>query len=274
MGRLADLGHGRREAIMLDPRDIRIEKGFNYRDTSSEEAKKHIAWLRKTIRESGVQEPIRVTYDDGVATLVNGECRLIACKQLRNEGLEVFIPAIVTKGDEADILAASIIANGALPPTQLEFGKAAVRLLAYGWPIERVAEYTPPHIQMSEAAKKRYVREAVQLHQAPIAVKKAVTDGVDGVKITAALALQAARKRPLHAEEELASAARQAKEKGRSVAKRTKGAGKATKAKEAATSKQDQLIKTGDRMADLVIEAGWGGAIKGAAQAWRQLRGQ
>lgn len=275
MARLNEFAHGRRDAVLLDPKDIIIDKSFNYRDVNSEESRAHIDWLAKSIRENGVQEPIRVRFEEGKITLVNGECRLLACQRLRKAGVEVFIPAITTKGDEADILAASIVANGALPPTQLEYGKAAVRLLAYGWPIERVAQYTPPHIQMSEAAKKRYVREAIQLHQAPIAVKKAVAEGVDGVKVSPALALQAAKRSPLHAEEELASAARKAKEKGRKVAKREKGAGKATRAREQAVSKQEQLLKVGDRMAKMIlVEERVGSEMTAAAQAWRQIRGE
>lgn len=273
--RLRDLGHGRQDAVKLDPRDIRIEKGFNYRDINSEAAQAHIDWLEKSIRENGVQEPIRVRYDNGVITLVNGECRLIAAKRLRSKGVDLFIPAIVTKGDEAEILATSIIANGALPPTQLEFGEAAKRLLKYGWSIERIAKYAPPHLKLSEAQRKRWVKDAVDLHDAPLAVKKAVREGIDGVKVTPARALAAARKNPMHAEEQLAQEAQKAKETGKTVIRRKKGAGKAARAKEAAKSVTDRLLSIGDQMAGEVTArpALYTAALVGSAKAWQQLRG-
>lgn len=272
--RLNDLGHGRKDAVMLDPKDIVIEKGFNYRDIDSEAAQKHIEWLKQSIRENGVQEPIRVKWEDEKAVLVNGECRLIACKQLRKEGLEIFIPALQVKGDEADVLAKSMVANGALPPTQIEFGRAAARLLAYGWSEDKVALYTPPHIAQNASKARRYVRDAVSLHEAPIAVKEAVQHGVDGVKVSPALALQAARKSPLHAEEEIKKVVEKSKASGRKVAKREKGEGQVAKAKKQVASRQEQLEKIGDRLADGVISEEIRGPLRSAAQAWNQLRGR
>jgi len=174
MARLNDLSHGRLDAPRLDPREIVIREGFNYRDTNTEASLKHIAWLKESIRERGVEEPIRVEYKGGTVFVVNGECRVKALRQLWDEGVEVYVPAIVAKGDEAEILAKSMIANGALPPTPLEFGQAASRLLAYGWSPEKVAEYTPPHIRGSKAKAVQYVKDAVELHEAPLGVKKQV----------------------------------------------------------------------------------------------------
>jgi ParB-like chromosome segregation protein Spo0J len=287
--RLNELGHGRVEGPKLDPRIIIIRPGFNFRDTTSPTVRAHIDWLKTSIKQNGVQEPIRVEYDSDTVYLVNGECRVIACKELWKEGVKVpykdgtngppLVPAIVVKGDEAEVLASSMIANGALPPTQLEFGSAAKRLMALGWPVERVAEYTPPHISGDKKKAARYVRDAVELHNAPLEVKKAVKEGVDGVTVSPALALQAVRKSPLHASEEIASAASLAKSKGQKVAKRPKTAGKATRARERALSRQEQLEKVGDRMADSLSHlAGLGGQLPigamSAFQIWNQLRGR
>lgn len=274
MPRLNDLGHGRKDMVMLDPADIIIQKNFNYREIQSEAAQKHIDWLAQSIRENGVQEPIDVKFEGGKVFLVNGECRLLACRKLRKSGLEIFIPAVAVKGDEAEVLAKSMIANGALPPTQLEFGQAAARLLAYGWTEDRVAAYTPPHIAQDGAKAKRYVREAIELHQSPIAVKKAVQEGIDGVQVSPALALHATRTNPLHAEEEIATQARKAKEKGQKVAKRPKGEGKAGKAKKQAISRQEQLERLGDRMADEGTASSHSIAFGAAAKAWNHLRGR
>jgi len=53
--------------------------------------KAHIAFLKDSIREIGVQEPISVELIDGVIYLVDGECRLRALKELWDEGKEVFV---------------------------------------------------------------------------------------------------------------------------------------------------------------------------------------
>lgn len=273
--RLNDLGRRGGEVVLLNPKDIIIQRGFNYRDMESEAVAKHIDWLKGNIREHGVQEPIRVKFEGGKVFLINGECRLLACKALRKEGVEVFIPAVTARGDEAEVLAKSMVANGALPPTQLEFGAAAARLKKYGWDDDRIALFTPPHIAQNPSKARRYVREAVELHEAPIAVKEAVKEGVNGIPVSPALALQAARKNPLHAREEIEKIATEAKAAGKSVAKRPKGAGPATKAKAAKETYQESLERIGDRMATLILDDPEpAGVLKSAALAWNQTRGR
>lgn len=123
MARLNDFSHGRKDATMLDPRDIVIDKSFNYRDVRSEESRAHIAWLKKSIRENGVQEPIRVRFEEGTITLVNGECRLLACLSLRAEGHEIYIPAISTKGDVSASHQTAALTGAARAWQQLRGGK-------------------------------------------------------------------------------------------------------------------------------------------------------
>ena len=82
MSRLNDLALGRLDAVKLDPRIIQVRPGWNYRDTTTPVSEAHIQWLMESIKEVGVQEPIRVEYVDGKVYLVNGECRLKACLRL------------------------------------------------------------------------------------------------------------------------------------------------------------------------------------------------
>lgn len=87
--RFQSLGEGKIEGRKLDPRTIIIRKDFNYRDLSSEAAQKHIAWLKESIRTEGVEQAIKVQYAEGKVYLVDGQCRVEACKQLFKEGVKV-----------------------------------------------------------------------------------------------------------------------------------------------------------------------------------------
>ena len=270
---MTDFGHGRLDAPRLDPRDIIIRKNWNYRDMTSPAVKEHIAFLKASIAERGVQEPISVELVDGKIYLVNGECRLRALQQLWHEGNEVYVLAIGAKGDEAEILAKSMVANGSLPPTLLEFGKAAERLIAFGWDEKRIAALTPPHLGLKGKKAVGYVKQAVELQQAPLAVKEAVAHGVEGVEVSPALAIQATRKSRTEAPTIIAEAAKEAKAKGKKKAMRPKTAGKATKAKAAKEAKVRSLEEIGDSMAKAILDDVFNtDRLEKVATEWRSAR--
>lgn len=270
--RLNDLGVGKLEGPKIDPRVVIIRPNFNYRDTTSEAAQKHIAWLAESIAERGVDDPIWVEFDAGEVYLIDGECRLLALRRLWDAGNEVRVPAIAFKGDEAAVLAKSMISNGALPPTQMEFGKAAERLLAWGWTVDRIAHLTPPHLGLTGRKAARFVKDAVELQQAPLAVKEAVKHGVDGVGISTPLALAATRKDRIMAPEILKDAAAAAKSAGKKTATRPKGEGTATKAKNAAAAKTVDLMDLGDKLAAAVLGEVAFSTLEKLAKAWQKGR--
>jgi len=273
MAQLRELSQGKWEAYKIDPREIEIRPGFNFRDTSTPEAQRHIAWLAESIAERGVDEPVWVENKDGKFYLVAGECRLLALRSLWDKGNEVFVPTFSYKGDEASVLAKSISENTGLPPTILEFGKAAERLVAFGWTVEQIAALTPPHLGLQGAKAKRFVKTALELHQAPAEVKAAVAHGVEGVEVSPALAVQAVRKSRDKAHEIVTEAVQEAKAEGKTIAKREKKPGKVAKQREAATERDAKLYEAGDRMATLILadEANWTEAVK-AAKQWQKLR--
>lgn len=272
MASLRDLSEGRArlEAYKIDPRHIEIKPGFNYRDTTSPEAKAHIAFLKASIRERGVDEPIWVENTGETLYLVDGECRLRALRELWDEGEEIVVPTFSYKGSEDAVLAKSLIANGGLPPTQMEFGKAVERLMAYGWTAERIAHLIPPHLGIKGAKARRYMADALELHQAPLEVKKAVKEGVDGVKVSPALAVAATRGNRLMAADVIKGEVAKAKAAGKKTANRPKGAGKVTKAKA-------DLMDIGDKLARLVLAGrdetpNWDRMERLAGQ-WQKARG-
>ena len=275
--RLTDFGHGRVDAPRLDPRDIIIRDSWNYRDCTTPAAEAHIAFLKDSIAKRGVQEPIRVELIDGKVYLVNGECRLRALRKLWDEGNEVFVLSIQGKGDEAEILAQSMVANGALPPSVLEFGRAAERLTAYGWTVEQIAALTPPHLGLKGNKAKQYVKQAVELQQAPIAVKEALAHGVevDGeqIAVSPSLAVQATRKSREKAPEIIKAAVVKAKAAGKKMAKRSKGEGKITKAKVESERRTRTLEKIGDDMAREILKVPFDTDIlESLADEWKRSR--
>ena len=284
-GRFQDVGEGKIEGRKLDPRTIIIRKDFNYRDLSSEAAQKHIAWLKESIKAEGVEQAIKVQFIAGKVYLVDGQCRVEACKQLFKEGVKVpyksggfgppLVPALAVAGDEADMLAASMVANGSLPPTKIEFGAAADRLLKLGWTKEKVALYIPAHIGVKGFKAARYVEDAVELHHAPISVKKAVQEGKDGVRLSEPAALKIARENPLDPEPAIDAEVARAKAAGKTEAKRPKGAGAATKAKEADEEQRRTLEKIGDEMADEIVSVPFDlEKLERLAAEWHKTRGR
>lgn len=251
--RLNDLGTGKIEAPKIRPEKIIIRQGFNFRDTSTPEVRAHIDWLKRSILESGVREPVDVEFTDGKVYLVAGECRTIAAQELRKQGWDGWIPAIAVRGDEPTVLANSIIDNGGLLPSILEFGQAFSRLGAYGWDVERIANYVPTSVANTHAKARKFVQDALELHEAPLEVKEAVAKGVEGVTVSPAAAVAATRKGRLLAGENLRQAAKAAKAAGKTTVRRPKGEGKAAKAKKSAAEEMEKLLRIGDRMAEQVL---------------------
>jgi len=251
MAKLRELGSKMWEAYGIDPRTILIKPGFNPRDTSTPEAKKHIAWLKSSIKERGVDEPIFIENTggkNGKLYLIDGECRLLACQQLWNEGVKVRVPTISYEGDEIAILKKSVVANNGLPLTQLELGKASDRLVALGMTIAEVANLVAPHLGFVPKKAQRHVKDAIELNRAPLKVKEAVAKGVGGVKVSAASAIQEVRKDREGAADRLEQAAERARSEGKTEVKRTKTAGPATVRKQT----QMSALEAAERLAQAV----------------------
>ena len=155
----------------LDPRTIVVETGWNVRDMTSPDTREHIAALKLSILARGVDKAITVRYDrkTGTTTLVDGQCRLTACRELVDEGHKIFVPAICVEGDEAELTAESLTSNTGHPLTQWEIGAGCRRLLKYGWSPATIAQ----HICKSL----RYVNEAIALSNVSLEAKSMLAAG-------------------------------------------------------------------------------------------------
>jgi ParB-like chromosome segregation protein Spo0J len=277
MAQLREMSHGKLEAYKIDPRNVEVRPGWNFRDTSTPEAQKHIAWLAESIAERGVDEPITIENTGDHLYLVAGECRLLALRKLWDAGNEVYVPTFSYKGDEAAVLAKSISENSGLPPSILEFGRAAERLTAFGWDEKRIAACIPPHLGLKGKKAEAYVKQAVELQQAPMAVKEAVAHGVEvegeQIAVSPALAVSATKKSREKAPEIIKAAAVKAKAAGKKTAKREKTAGKVTKAKVAGEKRVRTLEKIGDDMAQEILSVPFDvEKLENLAEEWQRSR--
>jgi len=154
------------ESRALDPREVVIQPGWNVRDVTTTDAKEHIAGIKASILARvneepplpGLIKPIEVRYDrkTGTCTLVDGQCRLIACRELWDEGHQVYVPCKVLEGNEEQLFASSLLSNGGKPLTQWEIGVGCRKLnVGHLWSVERIAA----HI----GKPKRYVTDAIAL---------------------------------------------------------------------------------------------------------------
>lgn len=183
--RLRDLKEGVRDLIMLNPRIIEIEQNHNPRDYTLPENREHLDALKDSIREHGVRQPLWVRWETTTkkAILVDGECRLRVVLELIEEGCEIAsVPTFQVSGaDAGDRLILALTANTGKPLSKLEDGAAYLRLRNYGWSDEKIAQKV--------ARKERYIREAIELAEAPAEVREILKTGT----VTDAAALSAAR---------------------------------------------------------------------------------
>jgi ParB-like chromosome segregation protein Spo0J len=170
----------RPESRALDPRTIIIQPGWNVRDVTTTEAKEHIASIKANILARvnedpplpGLIKPIEVRYDrkTGVTALVDGQCRLMACRELWDAGEHIYVPCKVLEGNDEQLFAASLSSNGGKPLTQWEIGIGCRKLhVGYGWSVDRIAA----HI----CKPRRYVSEAIALSNVSVDAKAMLAAG-------------------------------------------------------------------------------------------------
>jgi ParB-like chromosome segregation protein Spo0J len=176
---LKELVVGKSELFRMDPRTLNEEEGWNVR-TPSAELTAHIRRLADSIKEIGVQVPLKVRLDElEVPYVVSGHCRLAAAMMAIGEGAEIkSVPVIIEEGSEGDRVLSMVVGNDGKPLTILEQGAVYRRLVLWGWELGEVAKksgYSGTHIG-----------SCLALDAALPAIKSLVQEG----KVSATLAIK------------------------------------------------------------------------------------
>jgi ParB/RepB/Spo0J family partition protein len=251
--RLRDIAEGRRDALNIAPGMILIESGFNPREYTLAENRKHLDALKGSIREMGVRVPLLVRWDVGSeqAILIDGECRLRACLELIAEGVEIkSVPVLQEQtSNEADRLLLAITTNTGKPLSQWESGKAFRRLLGYGWAVDEIAKKTGHSV--------RFVKESLDLSDAPEEVREMLSSG----SVTPALAVKTIREKGDGAAKILRERVSEAKAKGKSKAGRPKA------------TESSKLLTIGDKLVEEIMQkvASWD-ELETLAKQWKKAR--
>ncbi len=90
---LESIAKGSTKILYIDPREINVREGWNFRDFSNPENAAYIEGMLPSILEGGVREPLTVTWEKGKVWLDDGECRLRAAKlAIERTGKEIRVP--------------------------------------------------------------------------------------------------------------------------------------------------------------------------------------
>lgn len=134
---LASISEGRSDIHSVNPRHINVKMSWNGRDFNDPANVEHVDMLAKSISEVGVKEPLTVTWEDGKAWLIDGECRLRATLR----AIDVYkaeIKTIPVKSEsryanEADKLFSQILRNSGKQFSAMEQANVYKRLVDMGW---------------------------------------------------------------------------------------------------------------------------------------------
>lgn len=213
---LRDLAASKRDMLMIDPRIIQVEDGYNIRDLTTSDAQAKLMGLAQSIADNGfsIEQPITVRLKGEEVFVVAGHRRRAATMiAIEKFGAEIqSIPCIAeAKGtSEADRCADLVVSNSGEPLTPLEMGGVVKRLVAFGWDNAKIAK-------RFGWASAQTVENYLTLLSAPQVVQEFVRSG----EISATTAVMATRKHGAEAGEVIAKAKRQANSEGKT---RTSGA--------------------------------------------------
>lgn len=139
---LKSISEGGSDIFKVDPHNIQVRLNWNGRDFNDPANIEHVNMLAASIKEVGVKEPLTVSWEDGKAWLVDGECRLRATLLAIKNGADIKrvpVKAEDRYANDADKVFSQIIRNSGKQFSQMERAKIYKRLLDMGWKQQDIA---------------------------------------------------------------------------------------------------------------------------------------
>ncbi len=126
----------------LDPRSISIKRGFNARDMEnmSPRTRAHVDYLKACIRAGDAMPPLDVRVEGDKIYVVEGHCRLVAFRELIDEGMEIMkVPVCQFNGNDEEADIHVLNSAGQLHLTRLEQGRKYRERARLGWTVAQIA---------------------------------------------------------------------------------------------------------------------------------------
>lgn len=143
--READGVLGKQDAYPFDPRKLKVKPGYNVRDLDSPDERPALDELKASIKERGVEEPLKVQVEGDDVFIIRGHRRHRAAMELIDEGHPVSNVLVfqVPRGmNDADLNLDIIAGNDNRKDlTQLQIAEVIARQsVVYKWDIDRIAK--------------------------------------------------------------------------------------------------------------------------------------
>lgn len=162
--------------------DLEPDFEWNGRDRSTEEHKIHIQNLSESIKEVGIQKPLRgyINPSTGKVRLIDGHCRFEALSLLFEQGWSnILAPVQIesSKDSDANRIISTLVDNSGKPLTPLEISQKISKLVKYGIP--------PKTIAAVSGQTENYIKSLLTLDQATPRTKDLVRQ--DAIAYTTAV---------------------------------------------------------------------------------------
>lgn len=206
---LKDFAEGRSDIYRIDPKKLQIKEGWNSRDFSDPANIEHVKQLELSIESEGVKEPLKVSVEDNIPYVTNGECRFRAVQNLLARGVEIKTVPVMGEdrfANEADRLFTQFLSNSGKPFGPIENARLFKRLLDMGWKQQDIAKKT--------GFSGGRISQLLELLTLPQVLQKFITEG----RASASMVLQVFKKHNgdvALAVQELSGAVAVAQEQGR-----------------------------------------------------------
>lgn len=190
----------RHDGFTVDPKALKVRKGFNLRQDSPE-VREHIQRIKRVLIAGDDIPPIDVVVEASTIYVIDGHCRREAALLAIKEGVPIKLQARHFRGDEkAQTLHMLGTGTGSLHLTPLQNGHGFLRLT-------KQLRMEPQDIADSLGISLATVENGLLLAESPLDVQEALEAG----QVTATAAKQAVKK---HGKEAGAVIAKQHKESG------------------------------------------------------------